>query len=465
MSQRPDWNQKWREPLRKSLDLIRDRIDKVFVDIGGTLLKDPWGARNRYIKVVLENHGNAGRFVKAHAMRKAVSSEQEQILKLLEMQRNRMLMYTSCAWFFDDVGGIESLQILRYAARAMQLAYPYDPAILDDFLTQLGLARSNVIPHPRGDEIFSQKIMPQVTDLAKVAAHVAISSVFEDQPGNLRCYNAKIIDAHSEQSGERVLLVGRISISSLITGEAEDMEFALIYFGGVDLRCSVGESLGEEKHQQMKQEVIYAFRRQSTTDVIRKIDRYFPGRYFSLGDLFVEQRRNIIDGLTRKMYDEQSNLLAAFYTQAKDLAKVIMEQEARLPDIFLAAAKFALDRSLMKELEKISSGAFPDGLAAVLAESRFWKIELDLRSVDKRIKNRILDLISDLRADPGSQKSAQEMARFLDLAASLEIPLDLSEPQVLVFQIVRNLQSKKGKRLSPLILELARRLAVRVEEN
>jgi alpha-amylase/alpha-mannosidase (GH57 family) len=467
VSQRSDWNQNWREPLRTSLDLIRDRMDRIFIEHGATLLKDPWGARNRYLRVVLDNRANVSRFVKAHAMRKSGPLDQEEILKLLEMQRNRMLMYTSCGWFFDDIAGIESLQILRYAARAMQLAYPYDPEILNDFLAQLSLAQSNEKPHPKGDRIFSQQIIPQVTDLAKVAAHIAILSVFEERPtsNDLRCYHAEIRNAERQQSGERILVAGRISVSNLVTGQAEDMAFALIYFGGVDLRCSVGVSLSEEKHREMTQEVMHAFRRQSTTEVIRRIDKYFPGRYFSLGDLFVEQRRKIIDRLTRQMFNEQSNMLAAFYAQTQDLARIIMESEARLPDIFLSAAKFALDRALVKELEKVSSGAFPDGLAEVLAESRFWKIELDLGSVDKRIKNRILNLISDLRIDPGNQKVAQEVAIFLDLAANLEIPLDLSEPQVLVFRIIRNLRTKRGKRLPPLLPELARRLAVRVEEN
>ena len=160
------------------------------------LLKDPWAARNAYIKVVLENRPKIGPFLKVYG-RRMNKSQRELVLNLLEMQRNRMLMYTSCGWFFDDISGIEALQILRYAARVVQIAYPFDPTVIDDFLKGLSEAKSNVKPNLHGDQMFDQKIRPQVADLANVAAHVAISSVFEEVPAKRRlyCYDVKLLDS------------------------------------------------------------------------------------------------------------------------------------------------------------------------------------------------------------------------------------------------------------------------------
>ncbi len=115
VSQRSDWNQKWRAPLRSALDSLRDRADDLFTEKATGLLKDPWAARNAYIKVILENRPKVGPFLGSYG-RKLNKSQRELVLNLLEMQRNRMLMYTSCGWFFDDISGIEALQILRYAA-------------------------------------------------------------------------------------------------------------------------------------------------------------------------------------------------------------------------------------------------------------------------------------------------------------------------------------------------------------
>lgn len=165
LSQRPDWNQKWRAPLRKALDLIRRRVDRLFTERSGPLLKDPWAARNTYVRVILANRSNMEDFFRAFASRELDHHERVLVLNLLEMQRNRMLMFTSCGWFFDDLTGIESLQVLQYAARVLQLACPFDPGLLEDFLKELSLAVSNVRPYIRGDELLKEKVLPLTTSL------------------------------------------------------------------------------------------------------------------------------------------------------------------------------------------------------------------------------------------------------------------------------------------------------------
>ncbi len=147
----PDWNQAWRGPLRAALDWLRDRLAEVYEQKGAELLVDPWNARDDSIEIWLEGSQDAARrFLERHARRPLTPAEAAAALDMLEMQRFAMLMFTSCGWFFDDVGGLEGRQILLYAARAVQMADRVAGVGLEEpFLRRLEAARSN-LPE-RGD--------------------------------------------------------------------------------------------------------------------------------------------------------------------------------------------------------------------------------------------------------------------------------------------------------------------------
>ena len=123
----PGWNQQWRQPLRAALDFLRDNAALRFENAGAELLSDPWEARNRYIGVILDPRHLREEFLKRQAVRPLNPTEVSRVWNLLEMQRSALLMFTSCGWFFSDLAGIETIQVMRYAARVI------------DLMTQLGL--------------------------------------------------------------------------------------------------------------------------------------------------------------------------------------------------------------------------------------------------------------------------------------------------------------------------------------
>src|SRR5207253_1947613 len=107
-SGRAGWNQAWRGPLRESLDWLRDTIKPIFENVGRQFFREPWQARDDYVAVILERTPeNQDRFLEEHACRELSADDRILALKLLEMQRNALLMYTSCGWFFDEISGLE----------------------------------------------------------------------------------------------------------------------------------------------------------------------------------------------------------------------------------------------------------------------------------------------------------------------------------------------------------------------
>ncbi|MEJ2716007.1 MAG: DUF3536 domain-containing protein [Deltaproteobacteria bacterium] len=464
---RPGWNQKWRAPLRESLNLLRDRADMVYVKKSSGLLKNPWAARDSYVRLVLDHHTAVSEYLKEHAVRPLTNAERVLVLSLLEMERHRMLMFTSCGWFFDDISGIEALQILRYAARVLQIARPFDASLESDFLSVLSRARSNVKPHPGGDEIFKRRILPQVTDLAKVAAHVTVSSVFEDVPlqGTVFCYEIKLKNGVREEIGEKLLSIRRMSVFSKVTTESKEFIVAMLHFGGVDFRCSVKGFSSIKTFEAMKKDLVECCSRQSTTELVRKLDSYFPGDYFSLSDLFFERRSWIVVTSTRKMYEEQAGLFEAFYRKTKEFALLIRETGAPVPDTFLASARFVLNRRFLRELEKLSAGSFPDELESLLEEAGFWKIHPDISAAEKLIRSRILDLVGHIEENAEDETIPAEIIRFLDLCRDLEIPIQLAQAQISFFLTIRAIQAQDGAKITERLRKLGERLAVKINED
>ncbi len=462
-NKKPGWNQAWRTPLRKSLDLVREGVDKIFEERGGDLFKDPWIARDNYIDLLLRDRSEMTAFLKSCEKNELAPAEYVEALSLLEMQRNRMLMYTSCGWFFDDITGIETLQILGYAGRVLQLASAYDPALVNEFLRELFPAVSNTQPHIHGDELYKEKIAPQVVDLPQVAAHVAISILFEKSHVSQKVYVYKVylVDFVREDFGERILLIGQVRIQSSVTLLEQRLIFAVLYLGAVDLRCSVQPlSGGQLGYEELKKVLIDTFKKHSSTELIRKLDGYFPHDYFTFKDLFVEQRSRLLELVTKRMFQEQAALLGTFYKKNEDLARLIVNHNSRLPDTFRAAARFILNRKFLRELEKLSQEIFPERLESTLRDINFWKIELDLSAAQKLISHRIGLLVEELGQDWSNKSVLSEIFKFLDMAQNLEIPLQLGEAQIELFRIIHKDEDQPKKEISPEMKKLAERLAV-----
>lgn len=171
------WNQAWRTPLRAALDVLRDAAATHFDSAGRDYFDSPWDVRNAYIDVVLGKE-SAIEFVTRRAKRSLSTRESQQAVALLATQHHAMLMYTSCGWFFSDISGIETLQVLRYAARTLELfdesgAFP--PR--EEFMAELAKAKSNLREKGSAADLFRTEVMPSRKNAAPVAPEIAPTTI------------------------------------------------------------------------------------------------------------------------------------------------------------------------------------------------------------------------------------------------------------------------------------------------
>jgi alpha-amylase/alpha-mannosidase (GH57 family) len=270
------WNQRWRGPLREALDLLRDRTAPLAAAVAAPLLKDLWAARDAYIHIILDRSAdNVDRFFAVHATHALTPAERVTAFELLELERHTQLMYTSCGWFFDDISGIETVQIIAYAGRVLQLAQKlFTPENLGlniatatnsgtpplseaervdsemwvsatnletDFLALLAEAKSNDPAAVDGAEVYRRSVLPTRLDLESVGAHYAISSMFRAYPdaGQIFCFDVRRHAYEVLSSGRGRFAVGQASLKSRITEETEDICFAVLHLGDQNLSAAV----------------------------------------------------------------------------------------------------------------------------------------------------------------------------------------------------------------------------------
>ncbi|MFI5104226.1 MAG: DUF3536 domain-containing protein, partial [Terriglobales bacterium] len=353
-SGRPGWNQAWRGPLRAALDILRDRTAGLFERQAAPLLRDPWAARDAYIDVILDRSPESlWRFFEAHSRQELDTGEITTALQLLEMERHAMLMYTSCGWFFDELSGIETVQVMRYAGRAIQLAQEAGNLDLErEFLEPLATAKSNLPEFGDGASIYNQLVRPAFVDLCKVGAHFAISSMFDG--GHVvpqYCYSIESIDYRQAESGVARLALGRARVTSRITQESRDLGLAAVYLGEQVLHAGVGETSQQEEYMRLVADSMAAFSRGDFAEALRLLDDYFGAMQYSLRSLFKDEQKRILDiVLSRTLKDAEASY-HKIYEKHGSLLYFLKEMGQPVPDVLRFTAEFVLNSDLKHTFE------------------------------------------------------------------------------------------------------------------
>jgi alpha-amylase/alpha-mannosidase (GH57 family) len=412
---RGDWHQRWRAPLREALDWLRDQIDSFFEARASAHLKDPWAARDDYARVVLDRSPERlDAFFASHAHGQLDTAARVEARRLLELERNRMLMYTSCGWFFDEISAIEPVQILRYAAMALQYLNDLGGGRLEDeFVRRLGAAPSNLPEMRDGAEVYRRLIGPTAVNLSRVVTHYAITGLLDEYPADTRIYAYRVerLDAARETSDGTTLVVAHVRVSSNMTGETREMVYALAYFGGHDFSCGVRAWDDQATYDALKADLLARCARQSMADLVRGLDEYFPGGLSSLSHLFLDERRRVLANVIRATLERYEETYRKIWEENRKLVHYLRDADAPIPDALAIIAKHVLEQQVTFELlSPPNLAAIPDRVVGIVDEAKALGLTLDLlaqRFVMQRAVARALALVAE---SPGRDRVAQATA-------------------------------------------------------
>lgn len=465
--------QYWRKPLRDSLDWLRDQLAKIFEKEGKKLFLEPWKARNEYIEVVRDRAQVSG-FLTRHAHHDLTPQEQIEALRLLEMQRNALLMYTSCGWFFEELSRPEGVQILRYASRAIDLAGEVSGELLEtDFVQRLAQAPSNEERFENGADVYHHLVKQARITVEQIAAHYALSSLFKHHPKKDHHYAYYISqqDYQRQTIGALTLAMGELKMQSHTTGETEHLVFSVLHLGGWDFHCCIRAFPGRTAYNQWLESIFETFKQGGAAKTILAMKAHFGEQSLGLENLFLEKRMEIMQQLARETKTRLHELYSQIYRDNYSILVAFHQDHLPVPRELQVAAEIALSQRCLNSLQKLEQveddpslrNQFLEELEAITQEAKRLHLSLSLPEGQKILERLTLRSLWHLLHDsPFDSTMGEYTKRLIDLGQRLELGMMLDRCQELYYNW---LEGKRDPDLSPELrplLELGLTLAVDV---
>ncbi len=440
----PTWNQRWRTPLRESFDFLNERLGAVFEAAGQKYFRDPWAARNAYIQVILDRSRPAlAEFFSRQGVPGLPEGDWVPALKLLEMQRHALLMYTSCGWFFADLSGLETLQVIKYAARALQLGQEYTAEPLEEpFLKILERGVSNIPEEGNGRRIYQARVKPSVVDYPKVANQWVISMLkdLERQcPHNIYHYRVEPQDLEDRTHGSLLFAAGRLHLTSGVTLESQSLAFYTAFLGSYLYRTQIQSVPLIREFQALKNEFFQVLEK-APEDLIPSMVRRLGERYYSFHDIFQDEKMEVFQDLLAQNQEEALTLISRNFEDTRGLLKAMAAEGLPLPRLYRALGEITLNRSLVELLRKMEPE--PDRLTTseeileLVQDARIMGLKLE-SGEGARILGRILQrYLQDLAAGFRTENVVR-VKQFLALVGQIPITLEVTEAQDFMFFLMK----------------------------
>jgi len=464
----PSWNQNWRQPLREVLDWLRDELIPIYEKEAAKYLSNPWKARDNYIDVILNRDvNNIHDFIQQNAKQKLEEAEVTTVLRIMEMQRNALLMFTSCAWFFDEISGIEVNQVLQYALRAISYAEQVSGIDLHpEFIKKLEQTPSNV--YENGAVSYKNVILPTRLSLERVGMHYAIASLFEKNPDHLSLFNYTAVNHAFDRvvAGNYRLVIGKTTVQSKITLSKKDFSFAVLYLGQQNIIGNLSTQMSLEQFREMQRVLKEEFKSTDLGRVIGSMQSFFLSEKFSIWHLFRDEKRKILKRITEKSLKQVEHGFREIYDDNYQLMSGMVASDIPLPDAYKSAINHVVNTDLQnffdQEILKVSD------LKRLASEITKWKLDIadsqGLRfSAGERIFYEIRKI--DYLAIPKEQ--IQMLVDIIKIFNDLDLELDVWKSQNYFFLLLKDFLS--GKRTFPdedwktAFINLGRLLDVRVD--
>jgi alpha-amylase/alpha-mannosidase (GH57 family) len=432
---KPSWNQRWRKPLRETLDWLRDELEVIYQRETSEFLKDPWAAREDYINVILNRNDDSIRgFLSDHCNKDV---EHNRVLRLMEVQRNAMLMYTSCGWFFDEVSGIETTQIMQYACRAMQLVSQISDLNLEmEFRKRLDEVPSNIPSLGNASHVYTKYVLPSKINLQRVGMHYAVASIFEEDPDSFPVFNYTTSNEVfiRKEAGEQKLVLGVTKVKSNVTRSEKKFAFAVIYLGKHNIIGNISLDMEEEKFASMQMRMISAFDDGRLGDIIGIMQTYFGPEKYTIWQLFQDEKRKVFNFITLQSMLDLEDSLRRIYNRDYPLVMALANNGIPIPNAYKTTFEYILNADLIGcfQSEKINIRQ----VERITSEMVKWELRIeDPGKLERLAGESIFTELKRIGAERDSLKRIERLNRLFPLLVKFNLRPNLYKSQNLYFGI------------------------------
>ena len=432
----PGWNQAWRTPLRAALDHLRDAAAHHFAEVGGDLFVDPWAARDTYIDVLLDR-SRRDQWLDRVCCRPLSTGDRIRALSLIEIQRHAQLMYTSCGWFFTELSGIETVQVLKYAGRVLSGLEELDlGSPRERFLEILAEARSNLPEMGTGADVFHRFVDPQRVSVEQVAASLAIASLVGEDglTGETVGFRFERSYFRKERHGRSTLATGRLQLEELASGRRFDYARASMHLGGVDFYCALRPYPGDERFREAAERLWSAFHVASLPTVLRTAQTQFGPDEYGLDSVLGEDRERISGLVYGEIVDELAADYGHVYQRYERIIEMLEGCGFELPSGLQRVADFTRERRLehaIREAHRAPSPATYRQLLAVGREVAARGLRLDNESPTASLLSDVIAHAVEGAMGDANPDESRQVVELCDLAQQLNCVASLERAQEL----------------------------------
>ena len=438
------WQQEWRGPLRYTLNWLRDELIPIYEELASKYVADPWAIRNEYISALIDrSEENIDAFITKHAKKELTKLDRVHLFRLLEMQRNAILMFSSCGWFFDEISGLETTQILQYACRAIHYAQQVDDVDLEkEFIFRLAQAPSNLPQYGDGGGVYEKNVKPAHVDLMRVGMHYAASSLFEKYPERLEFFNYVATSEFFEriEAGNQAIVVGRAIVRSKITHSEKHFSFAVLYLGQLNIIGNISLDMDKTTFDLMVHKVKTSFLSVDLAGVIGAFQQHFGPEKFTIWQLFKEEKQRIINAITEKRLETVEDSFRKIYRDNYQLMSGLLVSGVAVPDAYKSAVQYVLNIDLKEFF--LSDSLRINELKSILDKIKMWSVPItDENAFKLAASERIYSEIklAELSGIPLSR--VQSLNEILIVLNDMKIKPNGWKSQTLYFNLLKEYES------------------------
>jgi alpha-amylase/alpha-mannosidase (GH57 family) len=461
------WNQEWRVALRDSLNWLRDKLSSIFEFEIGKYHKDPYFLRNKFIEVLFErNPKQIGLFLDKYIDEDLDKDEITRIIRLLEMEKQAMYMFTSCGWFFNDISGIESVQILQYANRAIQLAESVSTVQIESkFIKMLAHAVSNIPEMKNGADIYEKYVVPKRLSLTQVGMHYAVSTLFaeDNQVINVLNYECTSEVFEKYSAGIQMLAMGRTKVKSLVTLSNKSFSFAILYLGNHHVIGNTSDNLSLEDFESISTSLKASFDESNISKTLEIIKENFRTKSFSFFELFKDEQLKLLD----KVLSSNIALAMDSYEKINDrnysLINVMRSSQLKVPDVLFKNLETFTLYKLEKCFTHNNNYIIIKLLKSLIEDITKWKISVDVEKINYLSSRKITQLVYAYTDVDDKKKLIDNIYNTIFLLNKINIKPNLNELQNFLLTLSRDAQLEAEIQAS--VLRLAYLVNMKLTDN
>jgi alpha-amylase/alpha-mannosidase (GH57 family) len=439
------WHQRWRGPLREGITRLAEGLSSLYETRGAQVFRDAWAARDEAVDLLDPTPGVVEAFLSRHGAGTDSRERTRTALRLLEMQRQAMLMQSSDGWFFDDVSGAETVQILSHAARALDLARGFGADLEEEFIGHLRRAPGNLERWPDGGAVYDHLVRRRAVGAREAAAYYVMTGLVgvrsQALVGTIAVTERDRADA---SSGSHTLGVGRVLVRSAPLDADEDVVYAVAHFGGHEVHCAVADGWDDVRYAEVRTALLDRYRKEVVSEVVRAIDQAFGSTYFTLRDLPLADRRSVLARLSERTLGNLEDVYRRLYHDNRPLMEYLRDAGAPVPVPLVTAAVVALTRDLEDVLAGDAGSPLRPRAQELLTELRSWGREVHPERFEPLLRRRLEHSLAS--AGPVADRLTRA-TDVLDFAEAAGVTMNLWEAQNAFYRLTGSARDANLKTL------------------